>query len=102
MQLFKLILLNECYHLSQYIFFEIFSTYVEVTTKVHVILDFPSYVSALFFPREIIHIKAWPDPYNTQCWKTKSVFAIICVCHTSERVQMTLNIGNHIMPFLYQ
>ena len=35
------ILLKECYHLLQYIFFETLSTYVEVTTKVQVILDFP-------------------------------------------------------------
>ena len=44
MKLFYLILLNEYYHLSQYIFFENLSTCVEVTIKVHVILDFPSYM----------------------------------------------------------
>ena len=40
MQLFKFILLNESYHLLQYIYFENLSAYVEVTTKIHVSLDF--------------------------------------------------------------
>ena len=40
----NLFLLNKCYHLSQYIFLKNISTYVEVTIKIHVILDFPSYI----------------------------------------------------------
>ena len=43
----NLFLFNESYHLSQYmyIFFENISTYVEATIKIHVILDFHSYIS---------------------------------------------------------